>query len=304
MESGHIPVLLKEVMEALQPARNKRMLDATFGRGGHSRAMLVAGAEVVALDQDHEAERCALSLAAEFPQQFTFRRGNFSSLASVNDELGPFDGILFDLGVSSPQLDTAERGFSFQQDGPLDMRMNQEGAVSAADLVADSTEQELAEIIFRFGDESQARRIARAIVHARVKEPITRTVQLAEIVEKAVGGRRGSKIHPATKTFQALRIAANDELGVLREALTATPAALKKSGRLGVISFHSLEDRMVKDFIASRSTEEICGDNYAFGRPNPDYCFRKLGRWMPSEEELNANPRARSARLRVAEKIL
>jgi 16S rRNA (cytosine1402-N4)-methyltransferase len=303
MESGHIPVLLKEVMEALQPGGNKRMLDATFGRGGHSRAMLAAGTEVVALDQDYEAEGYASSLAAEFPQKFTFRRTNFSALAEVSGELGPFDGILFDLGMSSPQLDRAERGFSFQQDGPLDMRMDQDAAVSAADLVENSTEEELANVIFRFGDEPRSRRIARAIVGARAKEKITRTAQLAAIIEKAVGGRRGAKIHPATKTFQALRIAANDELGALRAALKAVPPALKKSGRLGVISFHSLEDRMVKEFIARHSSEEIRGDHYAFGRPNPDYCLKKLGRWIPGAEEINANPRARSARLRAAEKI-
>ena len=303
MENGHTPVLLKEVMEALQPAQNKRMLDATFGRGGHSRAMLAAGAEVVALDQDHEAELAARTLMAEYPSAFTFRRANFSSLAAVGGELGPFDGVLFDLGVSSPQLDSAERGFSFQQDGPLDMRMNLDATVSAADLIENSTEEELAEIIFRYGDEPKSRRIARAIVSAREKGRITRTAQLAAIVEQAVGGRRGAKIHPATKTFQALRIAANDELGALREALSALPAVLKKHGRFGVISFHSLEDRMVKNFIATHSNEEIRGEHYAFGRPNPDYCLKKLGRWLPTDMEINANPRARSARLRAAEKI-
>jgi 16S rRNA (cytosine1402-N4)-methyltransferase len=291
-------------MEALQPAVGKRMLDATFGRGGHSRAMLAAGADVVALDQDADAERAATSLAAEFPWRFTFRRVNFSTLVTVSDELGPFDGILFDLGVSSPQLDTAARGFSFQLDGPLDMRMNQEAAVSAADLVATASERELADLIFRYGDEPRARRIARAIVDERQREPITRTARLAAVVEQAVGGRRGAKIHPATKTFQALRIAVNDELGALRAALAVTPPALGKHGRLGVISFHSLEDRLVKDFIAIRSEPELRGDRYAFGRPNPDYCFRKLGRWLPADNEITANPRARSARLRAAEKIV
>jgi 16S rRNA (cytosine1402-N4)-methyltransferase len=291
-------------MEALRPTTGKRMLDATFGRGGHSRAMLAAGADVVALDQDADAERAAASLSAAFPERFNFRRTNFSALAAVRDEFGTFDGILFDLGVSSPQLDTAERGFSFQLDGFLDMRMDRDAAVSAADLVANLGERELGGIIFQYGGEARARRIARAIVSARRREPITRTARLAAVVEEAVGGRRGAKIHPATKTFQALRIAVNDELGALRAALTVTPSALQKNGRLGVISFHSLEDRMVKDFIATRGEPEIRGERYAFGSPNPDYCFRKLGRWLPADDEVKRNPRARSARLRAAEKII
>ncbi|MDR1305090.1 MAG: 16S rRNA (cytosine(1402)-N(4))-methyltransferase RsmH [Verrucomicrobiales bacterium] len=303
MADGHTPVLLGEVMEVLQPGEGRRMLDATFGRGGHSRAMLATGASVVALDRDADAEVAAQSLTVEFPGAFRFRRANFSALSAVAEELGPFDGILLDLGVSSPQLDTAARGFSFQQDGPLDMRMDQAATVSAAELVNRAAEPELAELIFKFGDEPRARRIARAMVSARAREKITRTAQLAAVVEAAVGGRRGAKIHPATKTFQALRIAVNDELGALRAALTAAPAALTMGGRLGVISFHSLEDRLVKQFIATRSEPELRGEGQAFGWPNPDYCFRKIGRWLPADTEVAANPRARSARLRGAERI-
>ncbi|MDD5262201.1 MAG: 16S rRNA (cytosine(1402)-N(4))-methyltransferase RsmH [Methylacidiphilales bacterium] len=303
MEAEHQPVLLEETMKALEPTPGKYILDATFGRGGHARAMLERGARVVALDRDPDAEACARGLEAEFQPRFVFRRRNFSELAQVHAEFGSFDGILMDLGVSSPQLNDAERGFSFQQHGPLDMRMDPSQEMTAADLVNSSSEAELADLIFRLGEEREARRIARAIVQAREKERFTRTAPLAALVEKVLGGRRNRKIHPATKTFQALRIAVNGELEALEEALPAVPGALKPGGRFAAISFHALEDRRVKSFIERRSLPEIRGTEYAFGLPNPDYTFRKIGRWLPSEAEVLKNPRARSARLRVAEKL-
>jgi len=289
-------------MIALQPAPGKRMLDATFGRGGHSRALLERGAAVVALDQDPDAEDQAGQLAPAYPGRFTFHRENFRNLARVRAEEGLFDGILFDLGVSSPQLDTAARGFSFQQDGPLDMRMDPRQQLTAADLVNGGSESELTSILFQYGEEPQARRIVKTLVREREREPILRTGRLAALVEKTLGGRRERKIHPATKTFQALRIAVNGELDALREALAEVPASLNKGGRMAVISFHALEDRMVKEFVARHSEAEIRG-TYAFGLPNPEYCLKKTGRWLPSEAEVERNPRARSARLRGAEKI-
>ena len=280
------------------------MLDATFGRGGHSRAFLRAGACVVAMDRDPAAADCAARLRPEFPDRFSFRHLNFAGLAEVNAEIGPFDAILLDLGVSSPQLDDASRGFSFQNDGPLDMRMDPTRQQStAADLVNQSSETELVEILFKYGEESAARRIARAIARERGIKPLERTMELAVLVEKVLGGRRDRKLHPATKTFQALRIAVNGELSELESVLAAVPGSLKPCGRVGVISFHALEDRMVKRFVEKHGSEEIRGDGYAFGAPNPDYCLRKVGRWLPSENEVRKNPRSRSARLRVAEKL-
>ncbi len=281
------------------------MLDGTFGRGGHTRALLAAGADVWALDQDPAAHASpdACVLASEYGGKFGLEMKNFDQLAKVAEEQGPFDGILLDLGVSSPQLDHADRGFSFLHDGPLDMRMDPALPQTAADLVNDSDEVALVKILFEFGEEPQARKIVRALIHRREREPFTRTVELAGEVERAVGGRRDRRTHPATKTFQALRIAVNDELGALDRALQAIPSALKSGGRMGVISFHSLEDKRVKSFIEKHSQEELRGPASPFGQPNPEYCLRKIGRWLPSAEETSANPRARSARLRVAERI-
>lgn len=281
------------------------MLDGTFGRGGHSRALLAAGANVVALDRDPDAHvsSAASVLSAEFGGRLTLEMKNFDQLAAVAEKQGPFDGILLDLGVSSPQLDDATRGFSFLHDGPLDMRMDPSQPVTAAALVNGTDEAGLARIFFEYGDEPQARRIARALVRRREQTPFTRTADLAAEIERALGGRRDRRTHPATKAFQALRIAVNDELGALDRALAAMPGALRSGGRMAVISFHSLEDRRVKAFIEKHSREELRGPASPFGQPNPDYCFRKTGRWMPSEEEVSANPRARSARLRVAERI-
>jgi len=304
MGPGHQPVLLEETLELLAPRSRVRLLDATFGRGGHTRALLEAGAQVVALDQDPAAIEAASSLLEEFGnERFEIREMNFRNLTELVQRGERFDGVLFDFGVSSPQLDVAERGFSFQKDGPLDMRMSTRGSLTAGDLVNRTDEQELARIFFEYGEERKARRVARVIVEERKRARIESTVQLAAIVEKAVGGRRDRKIHPATKCFQALRIAVNDELAAIDEALPAVPELLNEGGRLAAISFHALEDRRVKKFIDQHSREEIRGDHYAFGQPNPDYCMKNLGRWKPGEKELESNPRARSARLRGAEKI-
>ena len=304
-QPGHRPVLLDEVLEILRPGNNMMILDATFGRGGHSCALLERGADVLAFDRDPEAVAAAEILGGKRgDQRLKIRRGNFADLAADNSLTGFFDGVLMDLGVSSPQLDQASRGFSFQQDGPLDMRMDPDQSLSAREIVNQMGESDLASLIRRLGEEPHARKIASHIVRERSVRPIESTLQLATLVDKAVGGRRGSKIHPATKTFQAIRIAVNAELESLDAMLKCLPGLLKKGGRLAVISFHALEDRRVKEFITRHSEEEIRDGAYAFGRANPDYCLKKLGRWLPTETEVKNNIRSRSARLRGAEKVL
>jgi 16S rRNA (cytosine1402-N4)-methyltransferase len=304
MGRDHRSVLLAETLEVLSPQPSRRILDATFGRGGHSRELLKAGADVVALDQDPEAIEAAAPLIAEYGQErFEVRKMNFRDLQALVDAGERYDGVLFDLGVSSPQLDQGERGFSFQHDGPLDMRMDPETAQTAADLVNRCDARELAQIFFEYGEERGSRKVAAAVVREREHGKITSTHQLADIISRALGGRRDRKINPATKCFQALRIKVNEEMSALDEALEAVPGLLVSGGRMAAISFHALEDRRVKRFIVKHSQEEIRGDRYAFGQPNPDYCLKKLGRWKPSESETVENPRARSARLRGAEKI-
>lgn len=300
----HRPVLLEEVLRFLEPQAGRRFLDGTFGRGGHTLALLERGASVLAMDRDPEAVSAALGLRTKWDNgRLEVEHMTFGGLAAVAEREGGFDGILLDLGVSSPQIDSAERGFSFQQDGPLDMRMDPSRGTTAADLVNQLTERELASLIFELSGERMARPIARAIVQQRQLKPLARTGELAALVEKAVGGRRGAKLHPATRTFQALRMRVNDELGELDRALSAVPKALRPGGRLAVISFHELEDRRVKQFIDHHSQPEIRAHGMAFGRPNPDYCLKKFKREDPSEEEIASNPRARSARLRGAEKL-
>jgi 16S rRNA (cytosine1402-N4)-methyltransferase len=299
---AHRPVLLEEAVGVLQPAPGMRIVDATFGRGGHTVAFLSAGASVLALDRDPEAVAAAGKLAQEWGEQLEVRKMNFSDISSLHEE--KIDAVFMDLGVSSPQLDQAERGFSFQQDGPLDMRMDpdQEGAVTAADIVNTWPQADLSRLLWEYGDERQARKIAAAICRERDKQPLERTLELAELVEKTIGVARRGKLHPATKTFQAIRIAVNGELEALDSALQALPDLLGEGGRFAIISFHALEDRRVKRFIQQRSEPELHDGAYAFGRPNPDYCLKKLGRWKPGEEEISSNPRARSARLRAAER--
>ena len=304
MTSPHAPVLLAEVIEALAPKAGDVVIDATFGAGGYTRAILERGADVVALDRDPTVQPFADAVARDFPDRFQLIRTPFSGLAEAFEESGQakLDGAVFDIGVSSMQLDQAERGFSFMRDGPLDMRMSDEGA-TAADIVNTWDHGPLAHIFKLYGDERQSGRIATAILRRRVEQPFTRTLDLAEVVEKALGGRRGAAIHPATRVFQALRIAVNDELGELERGLEAAEATLAPGGRLVVVTFHSLEDRMVKAFLTERTGNTPGGSRHApvaveTRKPSFDLMFK--GAREAGEAELAANPRARSAKIRAA----
>jgi 16S rRNA (cytosine1402-N4)-methyltransferase len=306
-EFFHTPVLLKEVLDVLAPRPGGIFVDGTLGGGGHAEALLEAGARLIGLDQDPEA----LTFAKEekrlhrFGSRFQPVRANFSSLSAVLDELGvpEVDGVLLDLGVSSWQLDTAERGFSFQREGALDMRMDPDGPLTAADLVNTATALELARIFREYGEEPNARRIAARIVGGRGARPFQTTMQLALAVEE-VAPRRG-RIHPATRIFQALRIAVNREMDALGSVLGQAAARLRPGGRMAVITFHSLEDRMAKEFFKHRSTAELDRPEWPGPRPNPDYIFRALTRKpvTAGAEEQRSNPRSRSAKLRAVEKI-
>ncbi|MGX1587387.1 16S rRNA (cytosine(1402)-N(4))-methyltransferase RsmH [Brevundimonas diminuta] len=304
MTSPHAPVLLAEVIEALAPKAGDVVIDATFGAGGYTRAILERGADVVALDRDPTVQSFAEAVARDFPDRFQLIRTPFSGLAEAFEESGKakLDGAVFDIGVSSMQLDQAERGFSFMRDGPLDMRMSDEGA-TAADIVNTWDHGPLAHIFKLYGDERQSGRVATAILRRRVEQPFTRTLDLAEVVEKALGGRRGAAIHPATRVFQALRIAVNDELGELERGLEAAEATLAPGGRLVVVTFHSLEDRMVKAFLTERTGNAPGGSRHApvaveTRKPSFDLLFK--GAREAGEAELAANPRARSAKIRAA----
>lgn len=304
MTSPHAPVLLAEVIEALAPKADDVIIDATFGAGGYTRAILERGADVVALDRDPTVQPFADAVARDFPEHFQLIRTPFSGLADAFEESGKakLDGAVFDIGVSSMQLDQAERGFSFMRDGPLDMRMSDEGE-TAADIVNTWDHGPLAHIFKLYGDERQSGRVATAILRRRVEQPFTRTLDLAEVVEKALGGRRGAAIHPATRVFQALRIAVNDELGELERGLEAAEATLAPGGRLVVVTFHSLEDRMVKAFLTERTGNAPGGSRHApvaveTRKPSFDLLFK--GAREAGEAELAANPRARSAKIRAA----
>ena len=304
MTSPHAPVLLAEVIEALAPKAGDVIVDATFGAGGYTRAILQRGADVVALDRDPTVQPFAEAVARDFPDRFQLIRTPFSGLAEAFDESGKakLDGAVFDIGVSSMQLDQAERGFSFMRDGPLDMRMSDKGQ-TAADIVNTWDHGPLAHIFKLYGDERQSGRVATAILRRRVEQPFTRTLDLAEVVEKALGGRRGAAIHPATRVFQALRIAVNDELGELERGLEAAEATLAPGGRLVVVTFHSLEDRMVKAFLTERTGNAPGGSRHApvaleTRKPSFDLLFK--GAREAGDAELAANPRARSAKIRAA----
>jgi 16S rRNA (cytosine1402-N4)-methyltransferase len=294
----HVPVLLDEVLAAFAPLAGKRLVDGTFGAGGYSRALLTAGASVVAIDRDPNVRPFADTLAAEFGQRFSFVPGTFSELDSLAAEHGPIDGVVLDIGVSSMQLDQAERGFSFMREGPLDMRMSGEGE-SAADLVNGLETEALANLLYAFGEERKSRRIAQFIVAARETAPIQTTTELARIIEKAIGRKPGDA-HPATRSFQALRIAVNAEFDQLVEALFAAERLLSEGGRLAVVTFHSLEDRIVKRFF----DPDKGGPAQSRHLPQVETEER---RWVdvrkaikPGEAELARNPRARSAILRTA----
>ncbi|MDP7185568.1 MAG: 16S rRNA (cytosine(1402)-N(4))-methyltransferase RsmH [Paracoccaceae bacterium] len=297
-DAPHIPVLLRPLLRAVSPVGGV-WLDGTFGAGGYSRALLDAGADkVIGVDRDPLAFEMAASWAGDYGARLELVQGVFSQLDDYATDL---DGVVLDLGVSSMQLDQAERGFSFMKDGPLDMRMSQSGE-SAADIVNQQTEAEIADILFLFGEERASRRIARAIVKARAQEPITTTLRLAEIVEGCLPRAKPHQSHPATRSFQALRIAVNSEYEELFEGLMAAERALKPGGLLAVVSFHSVEDRMVKRFLQMRSGGEGRANRYAPALDEVKPQFELLGRKAigPDDQELAENPRSRSAKLRVA----
>ncbi|MGF1463670.1 MAG: 16S rRNA (cytosine(1402)-N(4))-methyltransferase RsmH [Maricaulaceae bacterium] len=302
--AGHAPVMLAEVVDALAPAPGEAHLDATFGGGGYARALLAAApCRVVGLDRDPVAAARAQDFKAEFGDRFDFAAGPFSDLEGVAERLGldGVDGVVFDLGVSSFQLDEAERGFSFRHDGPLDMRMSGDG-LSAAEAVNHMSSGDLSAVFRVYGEERKARRAAAAIVHARAEAPITSTARLADIVAKAVG-TGGEPIHPATRVFQALRILVNDELGQLARGLQAAERVLRPGGRLVAVSFHSLEDRVVKRFLRRRANPPSAPSRHmpVLEGPlvEPSFTLPFSGVREPSAAEVVRNPRARSAKLRV-----
>jgi len=297
----HIPVLGAAAAEYLNLGHDGTYIDATFGAGGYSRLMLDVGRRVIGVDRDPSAIAAGYGMVEAANGRLTLIESPFSELETAAAGVGPVDGIVFDLGVSSMQLDRAERGFSFRNDGPLDMRMGGDGP-SAADIVARADERDLADIIFRLGEERFSRAVARAIVKARGEAPITTTKALADIVASVVRSKPND-IHPATRTFQALRMFVNDELGELVAGLAAAERLLKPQGRLVVVSFHSLEDRIVKSFLVER------GETRAGSRHHPDLpraapTFNVLTRRVvtPDAAEIAQNPRARSAKLRAAER--
>ncbi len=298
----HIPVLLDEVIDALAIVPGARHVDATFGAGGYTSAMLERGAHVIAFDRDPDAIAGGQVLVSEADGALTLVHAVFSSIEAELDQRDaiPVDGVTMDIGVSSMQLDQAERGFSFQSDGPLDMRMSQAG-MSAADFVNEADEAEIADVIHDYGEEPRARRVARAIVAAR---PITRTAELANVVRRALGYRAHDKKDPATRTFQAIRIHLNRELGELADGLAAAERVLGPGGRLAVVTFHSLEDRLVKRFLRERSGATPAGSRHlpqAVAKAEPS--FEQVGRAMRAgDAEIARNPRARSATLRVAQR--
>ncbi len=309
-EARHNPVMKNEMIAAVAPRDGDIIVDGTFGAGGYSRALLqAASCKVIAFDRDPEVKLLADALAQEFaPGHFLFFASRFSAMLDVLTEAGitQVDAIVLDVGVSSMQIDDSDRGFSFMRDAALDMRMSQEG-VSAADVVNNYSEADLIRILFEYGEERDAKRIARSIVNNRALEPITTTKQLADLVKAAVRGAGKMKIHPATRTFQALRIEVNQELAELEAALVAAENLLKPGGRLVIVSFHSLEDRIVKQFMLSRSdrAQKISRHDPAALLPNSltstaIFELTPQRAIAPSEQEVNTNPRARSAKLRCA----
>ncbi|MGV6804213.1 MAG: 16S rRNA (cytosine(1402)-N(4))-methyltransferase RsmH [Ruegeria sp.] len=297
-DKPHIPVLLRSLLAAVQPISGK-WLDGTFGAGGYTRGLLDAGADqVIGVDRDPLAFEMSADWAAEYGDRLVMQPGVFSRMDEYAREL---DGVVLDLGVSSMQLDQAERGFSFMKDGPLDMRMSQQGE-SAADLVNAATEEQLADILFHYGEERASRRIARAIARARADAPITTTLRLAEIIESCLPRAKPGQSHPATRSFQALRIAVNAEYEELFQGLMAAERALKPGGQLAVVTFHSVEDRMVKRFLQARAGKTGRANRYApeIQQDKPQFTLKTRKAVGPDAQELQENPRARSAKLRVA----
>lgn len=303
----HVPVLIEEVLRFLGPTAGGTYIDGTFGAGGYSRAILATGASVIGIDRDAAAISGGADLKREAGERLTLVEGRFGDLDRIARDHGRerVDGVVLDIGVSSMQIDDPGRGFSFRRDGPLDMRMGTEGP-SAADVVNTMETGALARVIAILGEEKRARAVAKAIAAARQKAPLAGTVELADIVAEAVGRRSSDQIHPATRTFQALRIFVNRELDELADALAASEQILGEGGRLVVVSFHSLEDRIVKRFLSDRSATRPAGSRH---RPEatiapPTFELVARGAVTPQENEIRANPRARSARLRAARRTV
>jgi 16S rRNA (cytosine1402-N4)-methyltransferase len=301
----HRPVLAAEVMELLAPRPSSLVVDSTCGGGGHTEAILRSGADVLALDQDPEAIQHATDRLASFGGRVTLRQANFRHADKIFDELGitTIGGALLDLGVSSRQLENAERGFSVMRNGPIDMRMDPRNVLTAADIVNNYSEEQLTRLFRDLGEEPAARRIASFIVKARKSEPFRETLALARAIEKVV--ERHGRRHPATQVFQALRMEVNDELGALTAGLRLLTSRLETGARIAVITFHSLEDRIVKNFFRDRSREWLDRPEWPAPRRNPEYDLKLITPKPvgPAQDEQRANPRSRSAKLRVAEKI-
>jgi 16S rRNA (cytosine1402-N4)-methyltransferase len=312
---AHIPVLLEETTEGLALHPGAAAIDGTLGGAGHAEAILAATSpdgRLLGIDQDPAALERAAKRLAGFGERFVARRGSFRNIAALAADAGfaAVDAILLDIGISSFQLDEPERGFSFQAEGPLDMRMDPNGPLTAAEIVNEWPQDDIANIIYKYAEEGRSRRIARDIVAAR---PLRTTTELANVVARSLGGHKGQRIHPATQVFQALRIAVNDELGALEEALPQAVTLLAPGGRLAVISFHSLEDRIVKQFMQREARDCICDTLPGYVRsraPQPCRCGHKATVKLitrkpvqASEAEVKENPRSRSARLRFAERL-
>jgi 16S rRNA (cytosine1402-N4)-methyltransferase len=305
-KAPHIPVMLADVLEVLQPKDGGLYIDGTFGAGGYTRAILgQADCAVLAIDRDPNAILRGRELQSEFGGRLTLIEGCFGDMARLGRGLGheSVDGVVLDLGVSSMQLDQAERGFSFQKDGPLDMRMSGKG-LSAADVVNTFDEPDLARIIAVYGEEKRARAVAKAIVQARTEAQFDRTLALADTVARVIGRRPQDRIHPATRTFQALRIFVNDELGELAHGLAGAEALLGEGGRLAAVTFHSLEDRVVKRFLTARTGRSARANRFMPEKDEVAPSFREIEHKArkASDAEAEANPRARSAKLRAAER--
>ena len=306
LELHHTPVMVPEIMQALKTQPGGRYIDGTLGEGGHSKSILTAvkpGGQVLGLDADAEAITVATERLMEHGDAFLAINTNFRDIraTALRYEFVPVHGVLFDLGVSSLQLDRESRGFSFRRSDPLDMRFSFDQQLTAADIVNEYAESELADLIFHLGEDRAARRIARLIVQ---KRPINTSLELAELIEK-VSPRRGKRMHPATRTFQAIRIAVNDELSALETALEQAVSLLGQGGRLAVISYHSLEDRIVKNFIRKQASDCICPPGTPVCRCNHLATLKMISRrpLTPTDSEIETNQRSRSAKLRVAERI-
>lgn len=300
--SAHVPVLLDQILRVISPVKGV-WLDGTFGAGGYTRGLLEAGAEkVIAVDRDPSVFEPAKSWAGDYGDRLRLLEGTFSELDTLAGQ--QLDGVVLDIGVSSMQIDQAERGFSFQKDGPLDMRMGQNGP-SAASIVNEASEEMLANILYQYGEERASRRIARRIVAAREQGAIGRTLELSDIIKKALPRARPDQPHPATRSFQALRIAVNDELGQLAQGLMAAERALKPGGMLVVVTFHSLEDRIVKRFLQMRSGNAPRGNRFSpeIVPEAPRFSLQKRKALTADDAEIAANPRARSAKLRIARRL-